>query len=43
MFTISGGTGQVLRNQIASKLLGHKLPQTRDGYLKHPIGSGSAS
>jgi len=37
MFTISGGTGQVLRNQIASRLLGQKLPQTRDGYLKHPF------
>lgn len=43
MFTISGGTGQVLRNQIASKLLGHKLPQTRDGYLKHPLQANRAS
>ncbi len=38
MFTISGGTAQVLRTQVASKLLGQRLPQTRDGYLQHPIG-----
>ncbi|TFL16266.1 acyl-CoA dehydrogenase family protein [Jannaschia formosa] len=29
MFTIGGGTAQVLRNQIAAHLLGRKLPQTR--------------
>lgn len=34
MFTIGGGTAQMLRNQIASKVLGQKLPQTRDGYTK---------
>lgn len=34
MFTIGGGTAQVLRTQIAEHLLGMKLPQTRDGYLK---------
>ena len=33
MFTIGGGTAQILRTVIASKLLGRKLPQTRDGYL----------
>lgn len=33
MFTISGGTAQVLRTQLASRILGRKLPQTRDGYL----------
>jgi hypothetical protein len=32
MFTIGGGTAQVLRTQVASALLGMKLPQTRDGY-----------
>lgn len=32
MFTISGGTAQVLRTQIASRILGRKLPQTREGY-----------
>jgi hypothetical protein len=33
MFTIAGGTAQVLRTQVASAVLGMKLPQTRDGYL----------
>ncbi|ANK80059.1 MAG: acyl-CoA dehydrogenase [Rhizobiales bacterium NRL2] len=32
MFTIGGGTAQVLRTVVASGLLGMKLPQTRDGY-----------
>jgi hypothetical protein len=32
MFTISGGTVQILRNQVASVVLGRKLPQTRTGY-----------
>jgi alkylation response protein AidB-like acyl-CoA dehydrogenase len=34
MFTIGGGTAQVLRNQIASDILEMKLPQTRDGWMK---------
>lgn len=34
MFTIGGGTAQVLRTLIAGKMLGWKLPQTRDGYMK---------
>ncbi len=34
MFTIGGGTAQILRTIVASKVLGRKLPQTRDGYLK---------
>jgi alkylation response protein AidB-like acyl-CoA dehydrogenase len=33
MFTIGGGTAEVLRNVVASGLLGKKLPQTRDGYM----------
>jgi alkylation response protein AidB-like acyl-CoA dehydrogenase len=33
MFTIGGGTAQVLRTLIAGKILGWKLPQTRDGYM----------
>ena len=33
MFTIGGGTAQILRTVVASGLLGRKLPQTRDGYL----------
>lgn len=32
MFTIGGGTAQVLRTQVASSLLDMKFPQTRDGY-----------
>lgn len=34
MFTIGGGTAQMLRNLIASKALGMKMPQTRDGYIR---------
>ena len=33
MFTIGGGTAQILRTVIASRLLDRKLPQTRDGYM----------
>jgi alkylation response protein AidB-like acyl-CoA dehydrogenase len=33
MFTIGGGTAQMLRNQVAGSVLQMKLPQTRDGYL----------
>jgi alkylation response protein AidB-like acyl-CoA dehydrogenase len=33
MFTIGGGTAQILRTVVASKLLDRRLPQTRDGYL----------
>jgi alkylation response protein AidB-like acyl-CoA dehydrogenase len=32
MFTIAGGTAQILRTQVAGALLGMKLPQTRTGY-----------
>ncbi|MBL4690133.1 MAG: acyl-CoA dehydrogenase family protein [Rhodospirillales bacterium] len=34
MFTIGGGTAQILRTQVASRILGKRLPQTRDGYVK---------
>ncbi len=34
MFTIAGGTAQILRTQIAGKILGIKTPQKRDGYSK---------
>lgn len=34
MFTIAGGTAQILRTQVASKILDMKLPQTRDGFLR---------
>ena len=33
MFTIGGGTREVLRNLIAARTLGMSLPQTRDGWL----------
>ena len=33
MFTIGGGTAQVLRTQIAERLLDMKLPQTREGHV----------
>ncbi len=33
MFTIGGGTAQILKTQIAGHLLGMKTPQTRGGYL----------
>jgi len=35
MFTIGGGTAQILRTVVASRILGQKLPQTRDGYRNH--------
>ena len=38
MFTIGGGTAQILRTVVASRILGEKLPQTRDGH-----GSARAS
>ena len=34
MFTIGGGTAQILRTQVAGKLLDMKVPQTRDGYVE---------
>jgi len=34
MFTIGGGTAQILRTQIAGAALGIKTPQTREGYAK---------
>ncbi|TQF40564.1 acyl-CoA dehydrogenase [Bradyrhizobium sp. UNPF46] len=39
MFTIGGGTAQVLRTLVASKVLGWKLPQTRDGYVSSRGGT----
>lgn len=32
MFTIGGGTAQILRTQVAGQLLGIRTPQRRDGY-----------
>jgi alkylation response protein AidB-like acyl-CoA dehydrogenase len=34
MFTIGGGTAQILKTQIAGSVLEMKTPQTRDGHLK---------
>ncbi|WP_299773100.1 3-sulfinopropanoyl-CoA desulfinase [uncultured Tateyamaria sp.] len=36
MFTIGGGTAQILRTQIAGNVLGIKTPQTRGGYVQSP-------
>jgi alkylation response protein AidB-like acyl-CoA dehydrogenase len=36
MFTIGGGTAQILRTVVASRILGKKLPQRRDGYMNMP-------
>lgn len=36
MFTIGGGTAQILRTVVASRILESKLPQTRDGYMNMP-------
>lgn len=33
MFTIGGGTAQLLRNLVASRILDRKFPQTRNGYV----------
>lgn len=35
MFTIGGGTAQMLRNLVAGKVLDMKTPQTRGGYLSN--------
>ena len=35
MFTIGGGTAQILRTVAASQILKKKLPQTRDGYVDY--------
>ena len=37
MFTIGGGTAQVLRTLVASRMLGWKLPQARDGYASRAL------
>jgi len=34
MFTIAGGTAQILRTQVAGSILQRKLPQTRAGYIE---------
>ncbi|HET9717522.1 MAG TPA: 3-sulfinopropanoyl-CoA desulfinase [Pseudolabrys sp.] len=42
MFTIGGGTAQVLRTLVASRMLGWKLPQQRDGYAQTTSLRGAA-
>ncbi|HSP49583.1 MAG TPA: 3-sulfinopropanoyl-CoA desulfinase [Pseudolabrys sp.] len=42
MFTIGGGTAQVLRTLVAGKMLDWKLPQTRDGYAPKPSNRDAA-
>jgi alkylation response protein AidB-like acyl-CoA dehydrogenase len=43
MFTIGGGTAQILRTLIAARLLNRRLPQTRHGYLREAGGQTSKS
>lgn len=42
MFTIGGGTAQVLRTLVASRLLERKLPQTRDGFSRLAAAAAAA-
>lgn len=42
MFTIGGGTAQILRTQVAGSILGIKTPQTRDGYARLAARQGRA-
>ena len=45
MFTIAGGTAQILRTQVASAVLGIKAVQTRDGHARtaeRQAGEGAA-
>jgi alkylation response protein AidB-like acyl-CoA dehydrogenase len=42
MFAIAGGTAQILRTVVASRLLNRKLPQTRDGYAHFNSGRRAA-
>ena len=43
MFTIGGGTAQILRTQVAGNALGIKTPQTRDGYVRLATAARSAA
>jgi hypothetical protein len=43
MFTIAGGTAQILRTLVASKLLDRKLPQTREGYVPTDLRAAMAA
>jgi len=39
MFAIGGGTAQILRTQVASGILGRKLPQGREGYVEAAVSA----
>jgi alkylation response protein AidB-like acyl-CoA dehydrogenase len=41
MFTIGGGTAQILRTVIATRILERKFPQTRDGYSREDARVGA--
>jgi 3-sulfinopropanoyl-CoA desulfinase len=43
MFTIGGGTAQILRTVIAARLLNRRLPQTRHGYLRDAGGPAESA
>ncbi|MEM7750840.1 MAG: 3-sulfinopropanoyl-CoA desulfinase [Pseudomonadota bacterium] len=43
MFTIGGGTAQMLRNLVAGRILDMKTPQTRDGYMQEATKTSSPS
>jgi len=43
MFSIGGGTAQILRNTVAGEVLGMRLPQTRDGYTKMAARAAAAA
>ena len=43
MFTIGGGTAQILRTVIAARLLNRRLPQTRHGYLREAGGPAEST
>ena len=43
MFTIGGGTAEVLRNVVAGAILKKKLPQTRDGWTNRAAAAASTS
>mgnify|MGYP003389190149 FL=1 len=43
MFSIGGGTAQILRTVVATRILDKKLPQTRDGFTKLAEREAAAS
>ncbi len=42
MFTIGGGTAQILRTVVASRILDMKLPQSRDGFSRLAVQDDGA-